>query len=75
MKTLIGAMLVIGAISSASAAVNCNTFPNNTITRNVNDDVLAAGYNCTVGTSGFVNGSLIQTGEGSLVIRAWSMAR
>ena len=69
MKTLIGSALILGMVGTASAAVNCNTFPNSTVTGNVNDDVEASGYTCTIASSGFINGALLQTGEGSLVIR------
>lgn len=69
LKSFLGAALALGAVASASAAVNCNSFPNNTVNNFVNDDVVAIGYTCTIGTSGSVNGSLTQTGEGGLVIR------
>ena len=69
MKTVIGSVLALGMIGSASAAVECNTFPSNTIKGSVNDDVLATNYTCTVAASGFVNGSVSQTGPGNLVIR------
>jgi opacity protein-like surface antigen len=32
-KILTGAVLALGLIGAASAAVNCNTYPNNTITK------------------------------------------
>ena len=69
MKALIGSVLALGVMGSAYAQVNCNTFLNNTINRAVNQDVLASGYTCTIARTGFVNGNVIQTGEGSLVIR------
>jgi hypothetical protein len=72
MKTLItGAVLSFGLIAGASAAVNCNTFPNNTVTNFVNNDVVAIGYTCTIASTGSVNGNLIQEGNGSLVIRGF----
>jgi hypothetical protein len=68
-RTSIGLALAFGMIGSASAAVNCNSFPNSTISGSVNDDVVAVGYNCTIAATGFVNGNLIQSGPGSLLIR------
>ena len=69
MKTLIGSALILGMVGTASAAVNCNSFLNNTITGSVNDDVVAVGYPCTIAATGFVNGNLFQSGEGGLTIR------
>lgn len=66
MKTLIGSALIFGMVGAASAAVNCNTFPNNTITGSVNDDVIAVGYSCTIARTGFVNGNVTQTGAGRI---------
>jgi hypothetical protein len=68
-KALIGTALVIGMIGPAAAATNCNSFPNNVVTGNVNDDVFADGYTCTIAASAFVNGNVLQVGEGNLVIR------
>ena len=56
-------------IGSAFAAVNCSTFPNNTVVGSVNDDVVAIGYSCTIAAGAFVNGNVLQTGPGNLVIR------
>jgi hypothetical protein len=69
LKLAIGALLTLGAVGTASAALNCNTFPNNTVNTFVNDDVEAIGYACTIGASGSVNGNVLQSGLGSLVIR------
>lgn len=68
-RTLIGTTLALGLIASAAAAVPCNTFPNNTVTGSVNDEVVADGYTCTIAPTASVNGNLIQTGAGGLVIR------
>ena len=68
-KALIGTALVIGMIGSAAAATNCSSFPNNVVTGNVNDDVFASGYTCTIAASAFVNGNVLQVGDGDLVIR------
>ncbi len=43
LKFGLGTLLALGAIGTASAAVNCNTFPNNTVNTFVNDDVEAIG--------------------------------
>lgn len=69
MNVLIGSALIFGMVGTATAAVNCNTFPNSTISGSVNDDVVAVGYTCTIASTGSVNGSLLQTGDNSLVIR------
>ena len=68
-KALIGTALVIGMIGSAAAATNCSSFPDNVVTGNVNDDVFASGYTCTIAASAFVNGNVLQVGDGDLVIR------
>jgi hypothetical protein len=68
-KALVGTALLIGMIGSVAAATNCNSFPNNVVTGNVNDDVVADGYTCTIAGSAFVNGNVLQIGEGDLVIR------
>lgn len=68
-KILIGSALALGLLGGASAAVNCASFPNNTVNVFVNDDVVAAGVSCTIGPYGSVNGSVLQSGEGGLVIR------
>jgi hypothetical protein len=68
-KSILGALLTLGFATTASAAVNCNTFPNNTVNAFVNDDVVAVGYTCTIGSMGSVNGGVTQTGDGGLVIR------
>ena len=46
-KALLGTTLALGLWGTASAAVNCGSFPNNTINNFVNDDVLAVGISCT----------------------------
>jgi hypothetical protein len=68
-KSLAITWLALSMAGTASAAVNCNSFPNNTVSGFVNDDVVAIGYTCTIAASGSVNGNLIQSGDGSLVIR------
>jgi hypothetical protein len=68
-KLFLGTLLAAGMLGSAHAAVNCNTFPNNTVTGSVNDDVVAIGYSCTIATGASVNGGLLQSGPGNLVIR------
>jgi hypothetical protein len=68
-KSIFGTLLTLGFATAATAAVNCNSFPNNTVNAFVNDDVVAVGYTCTIGPMGSVNGGLSQTGEGGLVIR------
>lgn len=68
-KVLLGLALSLGLGSTASAAVNCASFPNSTINQFVNDEVIAIGISCTIGPMGSVNGNVIQQGEGSLTIR------
>lgn len=68
-KIVFGATLALGLWGTASAAVDCGSFPNNTINLFVNDDVVAVNTSCTIGASGSVNGNVIQSGEGGLVIR------
>ena len=67
---ILGTTLFFGLIGSAAAAVNCASLPNNTVNNFVNDDVVAIGITCTIGPSGSVNGSVTQTGDGGLAIRA-----
>jgi hypothetical protein len=68
-KAILGAALVVGLVAPAAAAVNCNTFPNNTVNQFVNDEVIAIGYTCTIGPQASINGNVTQTGAGSLIIR------
>ena len=67
-KTILSVALFT-LIGSAHAAVNCNTFPNNVVTGAVNDSIEAIGYTCTIAATARVNGDLLQTGLGGLVIR------
>jgi hypothetical protein len=69
LKILIGTVIGLGAVASASAAVNCAAFPNATINQFVNDDVIAVGVTCTIGPQASINGNVTQTGDGGLVIR------
>jgi hypothetical protein len=68
-KILIGTLIGLGAAASASAAVNCASFPNATINQFVNDDVVAVGVTCTIGPQASINGGVTQTGDGGLIIR------
>lgn len=54
-QVLIGIGLAVGLIGAAHAAVNCNSFPNNTVNSFVNDDVVAEGYTCTIASTGTGN--------------------
>lgn len=67
LKSLYVALLM--SASGSALAVNCNSFPSNTITGFVNDDVLAVGYNCVIGPNAFVNGNVTQSGIGSVIVR------
>jgi hypothetical protein len=68
-KTFFLGALALGLSTAASAAVNCASYPNNTINNFVNDDVVAIGITCTIGPSASINGGVSQTGDGGLIIR------
>ncbi len=63
------AALLLACAGTASAAVNCASFPNATINQFVNDEVIAIGVSCTIGPMANINGNVIQSGAGSVVVR------
>jgi hypothetical protein len=67
-KVIAGLALVIGT-SHAAWAVDCSSFPNNTVTGFVNEDVTAFNISCTIARNASVNGNVLQVGNGSLTIR------
>jgi hypothetical protein len=69
MKKSILALALCAVAAAPAFAIDCNSFPNNTITGYVNDDVTAYDVTCTIARTGFVNGNLYQYGIGDLVIR------
>ncbi len=68
-RLLIGAVLALGLAPAAFAAVNCASFPNQTINQFVNDDVIAVNVSCTIGPMGTVNGNIEQQGDGGITVR------
>ncbi len=56
-----------GAIS-AWADMPCSDFEDNIIRTAVNENILAEGIDCIVAASGSVNGGILQTGPGSVIV-------
>lgn len=69
MKKVATCMILAVGAASPAFAVDCSSFPNNTITTFINEDVFAYDVTCTVGRTGYVNGNLYQSGLGNLIVR------